>query len=358
MALILWAAANVVGQGPDNVLVVVNDNSALSKTIGEYYVRRRAIPLAQVCHLRVSADEEIARPDYDKSIAVPIAKFLQDHKLVEKILYIVTTAGVPLRIQGDTLNVAAVDSELALLYTDIKMGPHRVPGSVPNPFYGHRADKFSHPEFPIYMVTRLAAYDFEGVKGMIDRALVAKNRGKFVIDAKTSYLRQGDDWLHQAAKMLPKDRVIEDASSTVLYDVKDVIAYAAWGSNDPNRHKRFVGFQWLPGAIATEFVSSDGRTFQRPPEKWNISTWKTPELWFAGSPQSLAADYLLEGATGVSGHVAEPYLHMCPHPDILLPAYYSGRNLAESYYLSMPGLSWQNVIAGDPLCSLGKPDAH
>jgi hypothetical protein len=27
-------------------------------------------------------------------------------------------------------------------------------------------------------------------------------------------------------------------------------------------------------------------------------------------------------------------------PDVLLPAYYSGRNLAESYYLSIPALSW------------------
>jgi hypothetical protein len=32
-----------------------------------------------------------------------------------------------------------------------------------------------------------------------------------------------------------------------------------------------------------------------------------------------------------------------------------GRNLAESYYLVIPALSWQNIVLGDPLCSLGKP---
>jgi len=42
-------------------------------------------------------------------------------------------------------------------------------------------------------------------------------------------------------------------------------------------------------------------------------------------------------------------------PDILFPAYYKGRNLADSYYLSIPSLSWQNIVVGDPLCSLGKP---
>jgi hypothetical protein len=45
-----------------------------------------------------------------------------------------------------------------------------------------------------------------------------------------------------------------------------------------------------------------------------------------------------------------------PHPQYLFPAYFSGRNLAESYYLSIPGLSWQNIVVGDPLCKIGKPD--
>jgi uncharacterized protein (TIGR03790 family) len=69
----------------------------------------------------------------------------------------------------------------------------------------------------------------------------------------------------------------------------------------------------------------------------------------------LTADYIHDGATGASGHVYEPYLQMTPRPNILLPAYYHGRNLAESYYLSIPILSWMNIVIGDPLCRLGKP---
>ena len=70
-----------------SVLVVVNDNSALSKTIGEYYVRRRAIPLRQICHLKVDPAEEIARVNYERLIAAPIGRFLIDSKLVESILW-------------------------------------------------------------------------------------------------------------------------------------------------------------------------------------------------------------------------------------------------------------------------------
>ena len=71
----------------------------------------------------------------------------------------------------------------------------------------------------------------------------------------------------------------------------------------------------------------------------------------------MSADYITEGATGASGHVYEPYLVMTPRPDIIFPAYYSGRNLAESYYLGLPVLSWQNIVLGDPLCTLGPPTA-
>jgi hypothetical protein len=37
-------------------------------------------------------------------------------------------------------------------------------------------------------------------------------------------------------------------------------------------------------------------------------------------------------------------------PQTLFPAYLSGFNLAESFYLSIPALSWQTVVIGDPLC--------
>jgi uncharacterized protein (TIGR03790 family) len=66
----------------------------------------------------------------------------------------------------------------------------------------------------------------------------------------------------------------------------------------------------------------------------------------------LIADLIHEGASGVSGNTYEPYLSGCARPDYLLPAYYQGRTLAESYYLSLPLLSWQSVVVGDPLCTL------
>ena len=351
----LLVAAAALAQGPDNVLIVVNRASPVSMRIGDYYRTRRGIPEANVCAINAPDAETITRNGYDETVAGPVAAWLKSRHLQEKILYIATTLGVPLRIGGTAGmegDQAAVDSELALLYQDLRGPRHQTRGTVPNPFFGMREIPFSHPRFPIYLVCRLAAYDFEEVKGMIERALVARNRGRVVIDMKSPTDQTGDDWLRDTALLLAKERVVLDQTPEVLYGQHGVIGYAAWGSNDPNRKRRFVGFEWLPGAIVTEFVSTNGRTFVRPPDNWNITTWKDTAHLFAGSPQTLSADYIHEGATGASGHVFEPYLSLTPRPDFLFPAYLSGRTLAESYYLATPALSWQNIVIGDPLCRL------
>jgi uncharacterized protein (TIGR03790 family) len=342
--------------GPDNVLVIVNAQSGASRSIGDYYARKRGIPRKNVCLISAADEETISRPTYNDRIAAPIAACLKSRGLVETILYIVTTQGVPLRVKGrigqDGDN-ASVDSELTLLYSALRGRPHPVDGPIANPFFRQRDANLRRPQFPIYLVTRLAAYDLAQVKSMIDRSLIAKNAGMFVLDLREGQDRGGDQWLRNAAILLPRERVLLEETNKVVYHQKRVIGYAAWGSNDTNRKQRDLDFEWLPGAIATEFVSTNGRTFRKPPPTWNIGTWSDSKTWFAGSPQSMAADFIAAGATGASGHVDEPYLGHTPRPDYLLPAYQAGRNLAESFYISIPSLSWQNIVLGDPLCTLG-----
>ena len=193
-----------------------------------------------------------------------------------------------------------------------------------NPFFRERDARFQHSEFPIYLVTRLAGYSLSSVKALIDRSVEAVNRGKVVLDLKSKDDQPGNNWLRTAAILIPENHLIIDESSKVLYKQKDVIGYASWGSNDGNRKQRRLDFKWLPGAIATEYVSSNGRTFKRPPDAWTFGTFKDELTWFGGSPQSLTADLIEEGATGASGHVFEPYLELTPRPEYLFPAYLAG----------------------------------
>ena len=362
----LWiapAAALVLGlraQGAGNVLVVVNRGDPVSQAVADYYAKRRAVPASHICRIETAAKETIDWRTYTAQIEAPVAECLKREHLEETVLYIVTTIGVPLRIDGMAGSIekseqSSVDSELTLLYAKLHGARYARAGAVPNPFFGRRDSPFRHAQFPIYLVTRLAANDLADVKAMIDRSLAARNRGTFVIDTSSPASGDGNNWLRMAALLLPRGRVVLDDSPNVLYGQRNVISYASWGSNDAGRKQRWLGFEWLPGAIVTEFVSTDARTLKPPPPGWNITTYRDAEHWFAGSPQTLRSDYFHEGATGASGNVYEPYLHGCVRPEYTLPAYAEGRNLAESYYLGMPFLSWQGVVLGDPLCSLGKP---
>lgn len=343
-------------QTPDQVLVVVNRKSAISRQVGDYYIRRRGVPAANLCAISTEPVEEINRDIYDSEIEAPVGKFLTAGGLREKILYIVLTSGVPLRIAGPgealRSETAAVDSELTLLYQRLRGISIPVAGPVPNPFFRQRDAPFRHPQFPIYLVTRLDGYSLTDMKALVDRALEGRNTGNWVIDLRADNDTPGNDWLRAAALLLPQNRVITDETAKVLSDLKGVIGYASWGSNDRDRKRRMLHMEWLPGAIATEFVSTDGRTFRPPPKDWEIGTWANKASFYADSPQTMTADFIHEGATGASGQVAEPYLTFCPRPDFVLPAYSSGRTLAESFYMGIPGLSWMTVVIGDPLARL------
>jgi len=339
---------------PQQVLVVANSRVPASLSAAEYYARRRAIPRAHVLAVPMPEQEEISRQEFDRAVAAPVEGWLLRNGAVDRILVIVTTLGVPLKIRGsDGLqgDRAAVDSELAAVYAGLKGQPVPLAGPWSNPYF-NRKEPFRHPDFPLYLVARLGGYTFADVRAMIDRALAARNRGVAVIDLRSGWRDHGNSWLKTAAGLLPPGRVVLDESGAVLSGVRGVIAWASWGSNDPARKRGDPGLQFLPGALVTQFVSTDGRTLRQPPPGWQYGDWRRPETHFEGSPQSLAADWIRFGATAATGHVYEPFLHFSPRPQILLPQYLAGRTLGESFYASIPAISWMNLLLGDPLCRL------
>jgi uncharacterized protein (TIGR03790 family) len=367
-AVLVWAfalgfVASADAQTPANILVIANARSPISLQISSHYVKRRGIPSDQVIELQTATDDEISRDRFEREIQAPIASWLVKHSAQDRILYLVLTKGVPLRVSGTAGRfgtVSSVDSELTLLYR--RLAGRSVPpgGAVPNPYFlGDRpvdsAARFSHSSHDIYLVTRLDGFSVDDVIALIDRAAAPVSTGRVLLDERASLSRSGNDWLAEAAQRLTAqgfgDRVTLDTTGRVLTNEKNVLGYYSWGSNDPAATKRVPDLQFVNGAIAAMFVSTDGRTFTEPPPTWNIGKWELRETHFAGSPQSLAGDLIRAGVTGVAAHVAEPFLDMTVRPNILFPAYFAGFNLAESFYLAMPSLSWQAVVVGDPLCA-------
>lgn len=324
-----------------DVLVLVNNNSAMSRQVGEYFADARGIPDEHVAYLDVPAREVINKDQYE-DLEDQVKTFMLRNNLISSINYIVTTKGFPLKIHNDSLWFrACVDEELALIY-----GPSE--GSIGNlqwvysPYYGDR-EYFNRSSQGMYIVNRLTGYDWDDVKALIDHVNGSYgNRGKFVLDVDPGrdsggYV-MGNNWLRSARV------VLEDRGEDVFYDEtrwyvnyqEDVMGYASWGSNDYNDTDNAKPHNtWVNGSIAETFVSTGGRTFTYPPSYG----------------QSMVADIIAEGVTGVKGYVDEPFLTAIAHPDILFERYTAGFNLGESYRMASQYLGWMGVVVGDPLCS-------
>lgn len=89
---------------------------------------------------------------------------------------------------------------------------------------------------------------------------------------------------------------------------------------------------WVDGSIAETAVSTGGRSF----------------AWGSGYGQSLVADLLEDGVSGVKGYVYEPYLTAVGYPSVLMESYVQGYNLAESHAAANLITGWMGVVVGDP----------
>ena len=71
-SILLAAVPLACAQTPDQVLVVVNRKAPVSRQIGEYYMGKRSVPLANLCAIDTPLTEKITREVYDRDIELPI----------------------------------------------------------------------------------------------------------------------------------------------------------------------------------------------------------------------------------------------------------------------------------------------
>jgi len=282
-------------QSAANVLLVINTTSPNSETIGRYYAEHRGVSQDNICAITTAAAESISRADFAQQIDAPIWQCIASKRAHDRILYIVLTKDVPIRVSGTggrTGTNASVDSELTLLYRRRTGQPTPIAGFVPNPYFAGTAPissikPFSHESQDIYLVTRLDGYTVQDALGLIDRAAAPVREGRFLLDERATLVDSGGDrWLRTAAERLREqglgDRVTLDESTKMLTKESRVLGYYSWGSNDPAIQVRDFELQFVPGALAGMFVSTDGRTFKEPPATCRPSNDGRRESIFSG----------------------------------------------------------------------------
>ena len=332
----------------DDVAVIVNTTSTTSAHIGEFFAAARNIPAVNIIPVAVSSSEEIDAATFD-TLRMQVESYLQAHGLTDVVNYLVTTKGVPLKVNrgsigSSTSPSSSVESELALI-----LGPYSQfigqPGRIMSPCY-NQTDHFSRSRYGVYLVTRLDGYTIADIEGLIQHG-----GPNTPVSADAVYLLDQDpsatavylnSYLASARNILAgrSKNVCLNVDSTFVTRQSNVVAYMSWGSNDRCADLYTENARpfntWARGAIAETFVSTSARSFEYP----------------AVYGQSLIADLIAEGVSGVKGYVYEPYSSAMANASILLDRYTSGYNLAESYSMASAFLSWMDVVIGDPKTSI------
>lgn len=374
----------------DRVVVVRNERSPVSKAIADDYAKRRGVEnvVSIACNDSAAAthDETIAFAAYKNEIEAPLRAFLAGHPAID---FIVLTKGVPIRLadapQGRAAGRLALDSYLAAL--DYENAPGAIRVEITDPNYGkdfhglawanrywNSDEPFSHARFGGYLVTRLDGYTEADVEALTTRSLAAEQalrsgkppQGAILLDICPGFGNGNPS--QQPSSILPRKLALgglakitaespysgfnadmrlaaqnlEGRGMPVMLETTDrfagsmagLMGYVSWGSND--RHfdaAAYHSLRFAPGAVCDTAVSTSARTF----------------LPTHGG-QSLIADLIAQGITGVKGYTDEPLLQAIASPTILFRRYTTGATLAESFYAASRLIGWEDIVIGDPLC--------
>ncbi len=337
---------------PLEVAVIANNQVPESVELAHYYMQQRQIPDNHLILIDASKDETCSRKHFNQAIRDPVLQQingLADRKIIRCL---VTIYGVPLRIDRQQVDTstgnsagkddqAAVDSELALILS----GSYPLDGWLANPYFlGFRQTNTVLKRDNVLMVSRLDGPDPATVRRIIDDSISAERnglQGRACFDTrwpKSEAKNHGayglyDGAIHRAAELVRSRYLLPvrlDSKSELFQqgDCPNTALYCGWYSL-----ARYIdAFTWAKGSVGFHVASAECSTLKR----------KDSQVW---------CKRMLENGIGATiGPVFEPYVLGFPQPDIFFGHLVDGYlSLAECYLISLPYLSWQMVLIGDPL---------
>ncbi|MEP6763359.1 MAG: TIGR03790 family protein [Gemmatimonadaceae bacterium] len=319
------------------VLVVMNSDNVESVKIGKYYQLARTIPESNVVFVHTSSDDDIGDADFQSQILNPVSAKL---KTLTGVDFIVMTHGIPLRVGVLRYSADALLAGMDLAIAPIQAFTMAEFTRATSPYF-RKDEPFSHAKFGLYLTTRLDGYLLSDMKALVDRSVTANaETGLFFFDQQVFDRVKINDELETAMENEARSlnsrgfQSISEGTTAFVAPSATLMGYWSSGSNDPNySEKTYHALRFKAGSLAETNVSTSARTFNH-----------------VGDGQSMIADLIAQGVTGVKGYVDEPYTVAVAKPDIMFDRYTRGYNLAESFYMASQLVKWKDVVIGDPLC--------
>ena len=355
------------GVGPENVAVIVNENSQASLQIAAEYVELRKIPDGNVIRLSdVPEFETIDVEVFREKLLGPVLRTIERRGLALQIECVAWSSDFPTAINvkadvGQTelpqvLTPVASLNGMTYLYQlvmnkDLRYLSLQSNGFARRPLNGQVSRGFRQQQqwaadgspvsqgglryllSTVLAVTRGRGTSTEETVDYLRRSVSADSTFP---DGTFYYLRNKnirstsrDGLFVSAASLLNaaglKARIVDGVLPKDVDDVQGLMVGSAkfdWEAS---------GSTILPGAICEHFTSYGGVMREK-------------------ASQTPLSEFLKHGAAGASGTVTEPYAIAAKFPDAFIHAHYaSGCCLAEAFYQSVKG-PYQLLIVGDPLC--------
>jgi uncharacterized protein (TIGR03790 family) len=328
LLLLLFMATPVLGR-PQVILphtglttnelaVIVNDDDPLSRRIGDYYREVRQIPERNVIHVRFSPGRS----------ALPASEFATLKEQIERATPAHVQAYAVAWTQPYRAGCMSLTSALAFgfdpAYCSTACGPTKA-----SPYFDSPS-RYPFTEHALRPAMLLAGTDFEQVKRLIDRGLVAD----YSFPAGKAWLLSTSDkarnvratYFERTVAMLAAVFPVEIHEGNTIPDQENVLFYFTGLSQVPD----LASLHFLPGALADHLTSFGGQ--------------------LTDSSQMSSLRWLEAGATASYGTVVEPCNHpqKFPFPAIAMFHYAAGASAVEAYWKSVawPG---EGVFVGDPL---------
>jgi uncharacterized protein (TIGR03790 family) len=304
---------------PKNVAVVVNAANANSLEIGQYYLKARGIPEANLIRINL--------PGSQRKLSVEQFDLLKQQiyeKLNSEIQVILLVWTAPYAVECNSIT-----SALTLGFDPKQCEKTCDPGKASTYFdSASRQPADNGLRLSMLMPTE----SIVEAKSLIDHGVLS---GFGTNESSAYFLITSDGQRNSRAGFFPKSIYIADKKLQIntlqtdsIQQKKDIMFYETGLVSIP----KLETLNFMPGALADHLTSFGGDLL--------------------GTSQMSSLKWLEAGATASYGTVSEPcnYWQKFPNPIVLLKHYLSGESAVEAYWKSV---AWptQGLFIGEPLAS-------
>lgn len=350
-AALVLAAGAAYGLGPQEIVLIVNANSAASREVANHYVKLRGVPVQNVIFLDVPAGWggescAISPGEFVEKIRAPVTNEIARRRIGDHVLAWVYSADFPTTVSTP---VAVSLHGMTFLKGEMVEAEKVDKAKYASPFFrgpveagAARGTAFSMEQFAVAFPTNMPVPAMSlghlAPRGMsaqeIVESLSVAARADFSRpDAVVNFVT-GEDVRAKARAWQAPDLAAEFAELGVT---------ALITTNVPETRRQLAGLQMgsaeifsglrtklAPGSMA-EHLTSFGAAFPLA-EQTKITAW------------------IKAGAAGSAGTVTEPYAVWTKFPHARFHAHYAaGCTMLEAFVQSI-GCPLQIYLLGDPLC--------